>query len=409
MPSKGSAMGVRIWANKYGILYLDIRYGEGERARPSTNLKDTPKNRKLLQDNVIPKIQLQILNGEYNPHSTQDIVPKTLKEYGYRSLKRHARKRREHVQQAYIQHFESKIVPYFGDRLIQHISANDLMDWQNELLEKCKASSVKKYRTIFNGILEDARKELVNGKKLITENPFRDVDVPQDKDIFNEWDDETEQDDYRVNPFTLEEIDGLLLKASGQLKNFIGIMSRSGMRPGELLACRWGDILFDEEIIKVRRTRIQGRNGPPKKKASLRDVEMLAGVKEFFLEQYMLTGGDDKGDVFLNSSRKPFYSHDIIAKQFKQLLTDGDTRYLYQLRHSFATMMIAQGEDILWVSRMLGHKSSDITLKTYAKAYKLTRDKSKRQKRASFLEKGHSLGTVNNMHYCKAPNIGENR
>ena len=168
-------------------------------------------------------------------------------------------------------------------------------------------------------------------------------------------------------------------------------------------------ILFDDEIIKVRRTRIQGKNGPPKKKASVRDVEMLSGVKEFFLQQYKLTGGDPKGDVFLNSSRKPFYSHDIIAVQFKKLLEEGDKRYLYQLRHSFATMMITRGEDILWVSRMLGHKSSDITLKTYARAYELSKDKSKRQKRAEFLEKGHSLGTVNNIDYLKAPKIGENR
>ena len=402
-------MGVRIWANKYGILYLDVRYGDGQRARPSTNLKDTPKNRKLLQDNVIPKIQLQILNGEYNPNTKQEIVPQTLKDYGYKSLKRHKNKRREHVQRTYIQHFETKIVPYFGDRLIPHISATDLMDWQNELLEKFQASSVKKYRTVFNGILEDARKELINGKKLITENPFRDVEVPKEVDTFKDWDDDTEQDDYKVKPFTLEEIDLLLEKSSGQLSNFIGIMSRTGMRPGELLALRWSDVEFDEEFIKVRRTRIQGKNGPPKKKASVRDVEMLAGVKEFFLMQYELTGGDLKGDVFLNSSRKPFYSHDIIAVQFKKLLKEGDKRYLYQLRHSFATMMITQGEDILWVSRMLGHKSSDITLKTYARAYELSKDKSKRQKRAAFLEKGHSLGTVNNLDYRKAPKIGENR
>jgi len=283
------------------------------------------------------------------------------------------------------------------------------MDWQNELLEKHKASSVKKYRTVFNSILEDARKELINGEKLITENPFRDVDVPKDEDIFNEWDDKIEQDEYKINPFTLEEIDLLLEKASGQLRNFMGIMSRTGMRPGELLALRWSDVIFDEEFIKVRRTRIQGKNGPPKKKASVRDVEMLAGVKKFFLKQYELTGDNLKGAVFLNSSRKPFYSHDIIAKQFKQLLEEGDTRYLYQLRHSFATMMITQGEDILWVSGMLGHKGSDITLKTYARVYKLIRDKNKRQKRALFLEKGHSMGTVNNVNYDKAPKLGETR
>ena len=286
MSDKGSAMGVRIWTNKYGILYLDIRYGEGKRVRPSTNLKDTPKHRKLLQDNVIPKIQLQILNGEYNPNTKQEIVPQTLKEYGYKSLKRHKNKRREHVQRTYIQHFEAKIVPYFGDRLIPHISATDLMDWQNELLEKFQASSVKKYRTVFNSILEDARKELVNGKKLIRENPFRDVDVPKDVEVFIDNDEDLDHYDNKVDPFTLEELESLIKRASGYMRNFIGISSRTGMRPGELVALRWGDVDFDNEMIRIRRTRIQGTNGPPKKKASVRDIEMLPGVKEFFLAQY---------------------------------------------------------------------------------------------------------------------------
>ncbi len=64
--------------------------------------------------------------------------------------------------------------------------------------------------------------------------------------------------------------------------------------------------------------------------------------------------------------------------------------------------MLCHNFHILWVSRMLGHKSSDITLKTYARVYQLSKDKSNRQKRAEFLDKGHSLGTVNNVNYPKA-------
>ena len=90
----------------------------------------------------------------------------------------------------------------------------------------------------------------------------------------------------------------------------------------------------------------------------------------------------------MNSSEKPFYSHDIIAKKFKSLLDRNDKRYLYQLRHSFATMMISEGEDILWVSGMLGHKNSDITLKSYAKAYNISRDKGTQKQSALFLSWG---------------------
>lgn len=399
-------MSVRIYSNEYGILYLDIRYGDGKRSRKSTDLKDTPKNRKLLQDSIMPNLRTQILSGSYNTNGKQDIVPQTVREYGYRSLKRHKNERREHVQKTYIQHFESKVLPYFGDTLIQNISAIQLMDWQNMLLETYNASSIKKYRTVFHGIFEDARKELINGKKLIAENPFKDVNIPKNIKLFNDSDDDSDYDNSKVDPFTKEEIDDLLSKSTGQLRNFIGIMSRTGMRPGELVAARWSDILFDDEIIKVRRTRIQGKNGPTKKVNSKRDVEMLPGVKEFFLDQYNITGENPNGEVFLNSSGNKFYSHDIIAVRFKRLLANGDKRYLYQLRHSFASMMIANGEDILWVSKMLGHKNSDITLKTYAKAYTLSKDKSQRPKRAQFLEKGHSLGTVNNIGYSKAQEIG---
>ncbi|MDQ1325805.1 MAG: integrase [Campylobacterota bacterium] len=72
-------------------------------------------------------------------------------------------------------------------------------------------------------------------------------------------------------------------------------------------------------------------------------------------------------------------------------------------------MMISEGEDILWVSKMLGHKSSDITLKTYARAYKISKNKEERKKRALFLEKGHSFGTVNNLTFQKFHKTGVSR
>ncbi len=118
-----------------------------------------------------------------------------------------------------------------------------------------------------------------------------------------------------------------------------------------------------------------------------------------------MTGTFNK-NVFLNSSKNPFYSHDYIAKKFKSLLDENDDRYLYQLRHSFATAMITEGEDLVWVSSMLGHKNSNITLTTYVVAYKLIKDKSERKVRATFLEERHSMGTVNNTDYTIAQEIG---
>jgi len=388
---------------KNGKLILDIHYGEGRRTRPSTGLEDTEENRETLIQHIIPEIERQIAKGTYLPKAERVAVIQTVKDYGELSFKRHANKRRVHIQNSYRNNFYKHIVPSFGKRLITSITPMQLLDWQNEKLEVYKVLSVKKYRSIFHTIFDDA---VVEG--LIDINPFNRVPLPFVTKEYNE-DDDLDDEDANVDPFNLDELENLLDKVSGYMRNFIAIMAFSGVRPGELAGVKWSDIDFENETFKILRTRIRGSFGPTKTISSKRVVEMIGGVKEYFLSQYKLTGENPYDMVFLNSSNKPFYSHDTIAKQFKNLLDEKNERYLYQLRHTFASLMIANGEDIAWVSQMMGHKDIAITLKTYAKSYKLARDKKLRKKRGQFLNNWHKSGTANNPMYNNPPKIGENR
>jgi len=67
-----------------------------------------------------------------------------------------------------------------------------------------------------------------------------------------------------------------------------------------------------------------------------------------------------------------FYSHDIINLHFRKLLelSNIEIRKLYNLRHTFASQLVSSGEDIVWISRTLGHKDVSITLKYYTKFIK---------------------------------------
>ena len=56
----------------------------------------------------------------------------------------------------------------------------------------------------------------------------------------------------------------------------------------------------------------------------------------------------------------------------------------------------------------MGHKSANITLKVYAKAYKVLKDKNLQKKWASFLDDWHKSGTANIPIYDKPQKIGEN-
>ncbi len=389
--------------SKNGKLILDIHYGNGKRTRPSTGLKDTVKNRELLKNDVIPVITKEIALGTYVPKAERVAVIKTVKDYGELSFKRHINDRRKHVQASYRNHFNNHIVPRFGKKLISSITSMQLLDWQNEKLENFAASTVRKYRSIFYTILNDA---VIEG--LRDSNPFEKVPRPVLVEEYDE-DDDLDEEDKSVDPFSLDELSVLLAKTSGYKRNFFAIMAFSGVRPGELVALKWSDVDWESETFKVVRTRIRGEFGPTKTKSSKRVVEMMPNVKEYFLKQYELTGGNVFNMVFISSFHKPFYSHDTIALQFKALLDDGDLRYLYQLRHTFASLMISNGEEITWVSQMMGHKSADITLKVYAKAYKVIKDKKLRKKRANFLDNWHKSGTANNPMFSNPHEIGVQR
>ena len=77
--------------------------------------------------------------------------------------------------------------------------------------------------------------------------------------------------------------------------------------------------------------------------------------------------------LFETRFNTPYYSANQLSRLYWQKTLERINlkfRNLYQMRHTFASMMISSGEDILWVSSMLGHKNSNITLSTYAKFVK---------------------------------------
>ena len=77
-------------------------------------------------------------------------------------------------------------------------------------------------------------------------------------------------------------------------------------------------------------------------------------------------------------------------------------RPIYHTRHTFATMMLENNEDILWVSSMLGHKDATMTLSHYARYVNR-----KGKKRATFLQQGMAqIGTERFEKCFKCRNLG---
>ena len=372
---------------QFGHWYLDFYSASGKRQRGSTKLKATVENLKIIKKQIIPDIYDGI--GKEPILREKEIKNWTLEDFAIEFFQLKKNKIREHTLNRNIMHFNNHIAPYFAKRELKNITALEIERWQNKLEKNYKSSTIQKLRTIFSEILKKAK-----DNDFVYRNPFEKVPGIQKKNTGE------------VNPFTEKELNVIIRNTNGYMKNFIQFMVATGMRPGEIIALKWTDIDLEMKKINVERTRIRSikkgeiQNGEVKTASSERTVDLLILAEEAILRQKELTYKYEY--VFLNQSKKPFYSHDIIGLNFRKILKKSEIkeRPLYNLRHTFASQLISKGADITWVSKMLGHKDITITLKVYTKFIK--EDDEVRIKKIAQMDKFMvKLGNINNQNTYK--------
>ena len=145
---------------------------------------------------------------------------------------------------------------------------------------------------------------------------------------------------------------------------------KSFQNSGSIFNQKIHKINFDNFTISIDNQITRGQEDTPKTKSSIRTIDMIKQCEFYLKEQKELNLKSDF--VFLNSNNKPFTSSSSLHHSWFELLKKLNFEYrsIYQTRHSFASNMISNGENLLWVSQMLGHKSLDITLQKYSKYIK---------------------------------------
>lgn len=140
------------------------------------------------------------------------------------------------------------------------------------------------------------------------------------------------------------------------------------MRSGELRGLQWTDIDWNSRQIHVRRSWKEGAYHQPKTQASLRRIDL----PEFLiteLREWRLACPNGEDDlIFPNLAGRPMSSTNLLQRGFYPALRRAGLRKIrfHDLRHTFASLLIASGEDIVRVSRLLGHASPTITLNVYS-------------------------------------------
>ncbi len=328
-------------------------YHQSKRYRKSLGLDDTKANRKLAEQRIIPEIVYKLNSGTFFDNQKQKVP--TVGEYAKVSFDLHRFDRSPFTQADYERAYRLHIEPYFDKKPLDEIKPSDLARWQNRLLETLGPRRVGNIRIVFNMFFVDAMKD-----DLIQRNPFTLVKAPR------------RVESREKKPFAIEEIYRIVDYMPQHIKAFFAIGFFTGMRTGEIIALKWEDIDFDAKVIQVRRRIRMGVEGPPKTKNSIRDVEIIDTLLPYLHDNHTIMP-DDAIYLFENNRGKPFSTANKISAWYWKPALEAlgiPYRNLYQMRHTFASMMIANGEDILWVSQMLGHKDSSMTLQKYARYIK---------------------------------------
>lgn len=262
---------------------------------------------------------------------------------------------REHTMRTKKYIVELKILPYFGNKRVNDITAADIRQWQNELI---KMGYSPTYLKTINNQLSAIFNYAVRYYDLKSNPCEKAGSMGKSK---------AEEMDF----WTGEEFRKFIDSVMNKRLSYMAFMTLywTGMRLGELLALNPKDVDLKKRTISI--TKSYQRLGkkdvitPPKTPKSKRVIT----IPEFLaadIKDYMDSLYDLQEDDRLFPITKYYLEHEM-QRGIKE---SGVKRIrVHDLRHSHASMLIELGFSPLEIANRLGHEKVETTLNTYAHLY----------------------------------------
>jgi integrase len=272
---------------------------------------------------------------------------------------------KDSTRDSYQSILDQHLIPCFGHKQLDEISKKDVKDFLSEKRQgKLALNSLRNIKRCFSSIMSEAVDD-----EIIPDNP-----VLKAGKILKKKKEEVEE----IRALTWEEknlLEDTIQKHYPKHYPLFLTALRTGMRIGELIGLQPGDLDFNGRFIEVRRNFAKGRLTTPKSGKGRR-VDMspqLAEVLQKYLvdrkkEALRLGWGEPPEWLFYSETGGPLDVHNLRKRVFYKALEKAKLRQIriHDLRHTYATLRISKGDNILDVSKQLGHYSPKLTLDVYA-------------------------------------------
>jgi integrase len=278
---------------------------------------------------------------------------------------------KESTVKSYKQILRLYLYPRYGELRLDAISRDSVKDYLASLVTERKLSRntlrliICTFRVIFNAALEDG---IVQRNPAARLGRFTRSDEPK----------------FRAMPLTGKEAEMFLSAAREICPEYFPFFLtalRTGLRRGEAIGLKWGDIHFgsgaddSDRYILVQRNYVNGRFTTPKSNKSRR-VDLSRQLRNVLLElrdkrllEAFLQGRTTIADdlVFLSKAGTVVDASNMIHYYFLPCIEKAGLRRIrfHDLRHTFGSLLIQQGASLAYVKDEMGHSSIQITVDTY--------------------------------------------
>jgi integrase len=358
--------------------------------------------------NRLREIQEKIDKGGYLPPKAKkkELAFSRVSE---KWLKAKSRGIRANTLESYQGHIENHLKPYYGNTPITNIN----LDSVERFISDCEKRAVtvattKKILRTFGAVMDYACK-----KKYIDHNPVKYAEKPS-RDI------DLEEED-TVEVYTPEQI-RLLLKGVGwvkkdierdgvkqalwvqmepterlKYKTLIMLAVDTGMRQGELLGAKWEDVSWEMAQIQIKRSFNHGRFYQPKTKSSRRRIDLSPQMLNQLAEWQRQCPESSDNLIFPNGKGNPMNCNNLYNRVYLPAIEKAGVPRLtfHALRHTFASILIDQGENIKYIQSQLGHAKASTTLDIYGHLMKQENpEAAKKRGNLLFLESGSKMVAI---------------
>jgi integrase len=309
---------------------------------------------------VAKAIRERLARGDFNLAPPADV--QTLRVYAESWLKTASGSLKASTVTFYRAHLTAHILPLLGDRPVTSVIRQDC----RELVTTCRGKGLSRgsvrgiVRTLSTILSQAVEDDLLEANPALRMGRYlRAGDEPKKT----------------IDPLTRAEAATLLAVSRERYARWFPLLLcalRSGLRQGELLGLRWADVDFASGFLHVRQNRVHGVTTTPKNH-QVRKVDMsaqlcleLEALRRRERARWLADGAEHPSMVF-SSDTGGFLDVGNVRRAFYRILTGAGLRHIrfHDLRHTFASLLIQQGESLAYIRDQMGHASIQITVDTY--------------------------------------------